>query len=316
MKRFDVVIVGGGLRGMRAALQTVADRPGAKVLCAEAAPQPGDDVRSQRSNGFVCELGPFAFTRGEVDALLAPLAARPRVVHARAAADAGWLFDGEDRRPLRVAPEPLSFATGCEDIVQAYRRQLGQALRLGREVTALSPRDDGAFGVRLGGESPTELIAEEVVIATSHASAARTLAAFEAELPQVAARIGADARAFVWFGGIAAQAPELTGYGVLPHPDLATDVAELIFCTEVFDNRAMPGRALVRAEVSGDLSRGDAELTLAVEAELRRWTGVTAPFGFTKVHRFATVAADGDATECRARVEEIARRVPGMSLAP
>ncbi len=316
MNRFDVVVVGGGLRGMRAALSAAAERPGATVLCVEAAPHPGDDVRSQRSNGFVCELGPFAFTREDLDALLAPLAAPPRVVSARAAARTGWLFDGEERRPLRVEPEPLSFPSGCEDLVQAYRRQLGEVLRLGRAVTSVAPRDDGALDVWLGGEAPTQLVALEVVLATPDRAAARALAPFEPELPQVAARIGLDERAFVWFGGVAAQAPELSGYGVLPHPSLATDVAELIFCTEVFDRRAMPGRTLVRAEALRAQSRDDAELTRAVEAELRRWTDVTAAFGFSKVHRFHVPSPDGDAAECRARIAEIVRRVSSLSEAP
>lgn len=311
-----MVVVGGGLRGMQAALRARAERPEARVLCVEAAPQPGDDVRSQRSNGFVCELGPFAFTRDEAEALLAPIAARPRVVAARDAARTGWLFDGETRRPLRVEPEPVSFPTGCEDVVQAYRRQLGGALLLGRAVTAVAPRDDGALAVQLGGEATAELVTDEVVLAVDDAAAARALAPFEPELPQVAARIGVEERAYVWFGGVAAQAPELTGYGVLPHPALATDVAELIFCTEVFDRRAMPGRVLVRAELVRTATGDDEALTRSADAELRRWTGATAPFGFTKVHRFSRPAPDGDAAECRARLEEIARRMPGLRREP
>ena len=316
MTDVDVLVVGGGLRGMRATLEAAAARPDARVLCVEADAAPGDDVRSQRSNGFVCELGPFAFTQEEVDHLLQPLEAKPRVVVASEAARTGWLFDGEARRPLRVEPEPCSFPTGCEDVVQAYRRQLGERLRLGREVTSIRPLDDGTFSAQLGGEVPTEVTTKEVVLALSPVAAARALGGFEPELPQVAARTSTDARAFVWLGCVAKHAPELTGYGVLPHPSLRSDVSELIFCTEVFANRAMPDRALVRAEAAFDeLPDDDAEVTRRVEAELRRWTGTEAAFGFTKVHRFATVTPDGDEAECRARTGEIVARADGLSLA-
>lgn len=316
MTGFDVIVIGGGLRGMRAALRTVAERPNANVLCVEADAQPGDDVRSQRSNGFVCELGPFAFTREEIDGWLEPLVAQPRVVAAMESGSTGWMFDGKERKPLRVEPMPCSFPTGCEDVVQAYRRQLGETLRLGRRVTRITPRDEGGFALLLDGEVPTELTAAEVQLAISPVEACRLLDPFEPELAQVAERTTEEQRAFVWLGGVEYQAPELTGYGMLPHPSLRAALSEVIFCTQVFPNRAMPDRVLVRAEPALDeLPDDDEELVRIVEAELRSWTGTEAPFGFTKVHRFTTVAPDGDATECRTRVAEIARRVPGLSLA-
>ena len=314
MSRHDVVVVGGGLRGMRATARARAERPDARVLCVEATPAPGDDVQSQRSNGFVCELGPFAYTREELDFWLEHLDAPPRVVSASDRARTGWLFDGDERRPLRVEPEPYSFPTGCEELVQGYRRQLGEVLRLGRRVTSIAPQPDGGFALALGGEVPSELRAQEVVLAIPDVDAADILAPFEPELPQVAARVDCAERAFVWFGGIADQATELSGYGVLPHPSLQSPVAEMIFCTEVFDHRAMPGRALVRAEVTDSaLIAEDEALIAATEAEVRRWTGTAAPFGFTKAHRFSTITHSGDATECHTRVSEIVRRAPGLS---
>jgi len=316
MTRFDVIVVGGGLRGMRTALRTVAERPDAQVLCVEADAAPGHDVRSQRSNGFVCELGPFAFTREEIDGWLEPLVAPPRVVTASESGRTGWLFDGTERKPLRVEPEPCSFPTGCEDLVQSYRRQIGERLRLRRRVTAIAPRDDGGFDVQLDGEVPTTLVTSQVVLAIDPVEACRVLEAFEPEISQVAARTTTEPRAFVWLGGIEWQAPELTGYGMLPHPSLDTPLAELIFCTQVFPNRAMRDRVLVRAEPSlAELPDDDQELVGLVEAELRRWTGTEASLGFHKVHRFATTAPDGDAAECRTRVVELASRVPGLSLA-
>ena len=54
MTSFDAVIVGGGLRGLHHALMIRAQRPGARVLVVESEAWPGDDVRTQRSNGFTC----------------------------------------------------------------------------------------------------------------------------------------------------------------------------------------------------------------------------------------------------------------------
>ena len=315
MSRADVVVIGGGLRGMRAAARAMDAEPSAKVLCVEAAASPGDDVQSQRSNGFVCELGPFAFTQEEVEAWLGPLRARPRVV--TAATETGWMFDGKELRKLRVEPTPCSFATGCEEVVQAYRRQLGDALRLGREVVAVRPRDGAGFAVELGGEVPAEVEADRVVVATPAPAACRFFEPFEPELSQVAARTTREHRAFVWLGCIAKQAPELVGYGVLPHPSLEGPVAEMIFCTEVFPNRAMRERTLVRVELDvAEPACADDALEALAESELRRWTGTEAPFGFRKVHRFTTLTPDGDATECATRVAEILTRVPGLSAAP
>ena len=73
------------------------------------------------------------------------------------------LFGGDARRALRAEPEPCSFPTGCEDLVQGYRRQLGEALRLGREVTAVAPRD---------GEAPIATLAEGDRVAAAGAAAA------------------------------------------------------------------------------------------------------------------------------------------------
>ena len=72
----------------------------------------------------------------------------------------------------------------------------------------------------------------------------------------------------------------------------------------------------MRAEAAFDeLPDDDAEVTRRVEAELRRWTGTRAAFGFTKVHRFTTVTHDGDEAECRARTGEIVARADGLSIA-
>lgn len=317
MTSFDVIVVGAGLRGLHYALRTRAAHPDTNILVVEALPWPGGDVRTQRSNGFTCELGAFAFTRKELEPLLELLSKPPRIMASNEQAKTGWLFDGEQRRSLRVEPEPCSFPTGCEDVVQGYRRELGSCLRLGRAVTQVRPNEDGGFIVTLGGEVPTDLQTSELVLATSATSSARILGGIEPELPQLAEQEQREQRAFVWFGGLSKDAPELHGYGVLPHLKVESPMTEAIFCTQVFANRAMADRFLVRAEITmTELPEDDDEVVRITEAELRRWTLTKARFGFTKVHRFTTSVHDGCQVECRTRVDEIAKRVPGISLAP
>tara|TARA_R110002096_G_scaffold157180_4_gene322043 strand:- start:1753 stop:2721 length:969 start_codon:yes stop_codon:yes gene_type:complete len=317
MDTFDVIVVGAGLRGLHHALRTRTDKPEARILVVDAQPWPGNDIRTQRSNGFTCELGPFAFTSEELVPLLELLSKPPRILASNEEAKTGWLFDGEKLRPLRVEPEPCSFPTGCEDMVQAYRRELDPCLRLGRAVTAVQPAEHGGFVLTLGGEVPTDLKTNAIVLATSPTSSARILGGLEPELPHIAEQEQREQRAFVWFGCLSKDAPELHGYGVLPHKQIDSPMSEAIFCTQVFAHRAMPDRCLVRTELTmAELPDDDAEVTRIAEEELRRWTGTKAPFGFTKVHRFTTPSHDGCQVECRTRVEEIAQRVPGISLAP
>lgn len=320
MTSFDVIVVGAGMRGLHHALRTRANRPDASLLVVDASPRPGADICTHRSNGFTCELGPFAFTRVELDHILAPLSMPPRIVNRQDQAKTGWLFDGSERRPLRVEPEPLSFVSGCEDVVQSYRRELDTSLRLGRAVTSIRPEEDGGFTVTLGGEVPTELTTREVVLAISTTDAARLLGGIEPELPHVAEQEQREPRAFVHLGGFARTAPELHGYGVLPRPDVESPMSEAIFCTEVFPRRAMPNDFLVRCELSiADSQDGgqqsDDELVKVATDELQRWTLTKAPMRFARVHRFSVPIQDGCQAECRARVGEIAVRVPGISIA-
>lgn len=311
---FDIAILGAGRRGLGAALEARRQRPEARLVVIEAAPQPGGSIRTQRSNGFVCELGPFAFDPAEIEPSLALLSRPPAPV--RCATTAGHVFTGSGLVAAPVEPSPVSFAAGCEELVQAYRRELGPHLLLGRRVTGLAP-EAAAWRIELGGEAATTLECTEVVLATPVRESARLLGALDRELPPVAARITDETGAYAFFGGHGSDAPELTGYGIVPGDGVVSPLVEAIFCHAAFANRALPGRFLVRCELRGALlADGDPALLDAAAAELRRWTGTRARFPFTKLHRFATASDGAPAVECEVRLRGLTTRMRGLSLAP
>ncbi|MBX3462753.1 MAG: FAD-dependent oxidoreductase [Planctomycetes bacterium] len=314
-ERFDHLVVGAGRRGLAAGLELQAAAAGDRRLVVDAAPRAGGAVQTLRSNGFVCELGPFAFAADELAPLLARLPRPPRPIEPLASGRRGHRLGPAGLVPLDVAPLPLSFASGNEELVQACRRELGRVLRLGRAVTAIEPEGAG-FAVALGGEAAGRCHARRVTLALPLAASARLLARFDRELATVAARLGDETHAFVFLGGHAADAPELSGYGILPDAGLDTAVAEAIFCTQVFAGRALPGRVLVRLEVvprGGGVS--DEDLLAMAAGELRRWTGTRAPLPFRKVHRFTAPGCAAAEAECRARLRAVATGLEGLAIA-
>jgi protoporphyrinogen oxidase len=246
---FDVLVLGAGLRGLRAALATRRTTPAAQLLVVERAPQPGGSVRTTRTNGFVCEHGPIGFWRDELDATLALLQHAPTPLAALPTSHTGFVFDGE-RHPIDVAELPWSFRTGNEELVQACRRELGGTLRLGRAVTAITAATGDGFRVALAGDPPGEAHARELAVALPLDVAANLLGAFDPALPDVAARLRRERRALVWLGGDASTMPEAQGYGLVPAQGLESPLLEVVFCTQVFASRALAGRTLVRCEVA------------------------------------------------------------------
>jgi protoporphyrinogen oxidase len=311
----DVLVIGAGMSGLAAALRLLRDQPAKRLAVIDSAPQPGGNTRTQRSNGFLCELGPFAFARAEIEPMLELLRHPPAVVEPLPSASHGHVFLGDRLESTAVDPVPVSFRTGAEELVQACRRELGTLLRLGRAATRIEPSGEG-FVVTLGGEAPTPVAARRLVLAVPVAAACGLFARFDPALADTAGRVQIEPRGFAFFGGSAHEAAELRGYGIVPADHLDTPLAEVIFCTEVFPGRALPGRFLVRCELVGaSLARDDTAALTTAEAELRRWTGLEAHLGFTKLHRFATEAQDGAFVECRARLQGLSARLRGLSFA-
>lgn len=317
---FDALVLGAGRAGLAAALGLLRAAPQGRLLVVDAAPAPGGSIRTQRTNGYVCELGPFAFARAEVEPLLALLPQPPGLLAGDPAARTGAVRTPAGALPVAVDPEPVAFRTGNEELPQACRREFGPALRLGRPVTAIAPRLDGGFAVTLGGEVPTELTARALHVALPPAVAGALLGAFDPALPAVAARIATAPGAFAFLGGDDQDCRDLAGYGLLAADDLPGAVREAIFCSRVFPGRALPGRCLLRLELAGpEAADPDDEALLALaERTLADWTGCAPArgFGLRKLHRFASAVADGAVVEADARLRELGRRVPGLHVAP
>ncbi len=311
---FDVLVLGAGLSGLREGLAIRRTTPTTQLLVVDRAPQPGGSVRTVRTNGFVCEHGPIGFWRDELEATLALLEHAPTPLPALPTASKGLVFDGERGcHPIDVAELPWSFRTGNEELVQACRRELGSTLRLGRAVTAITAIAGDGFRVALAGDPPGEVHARELAVALPLDVTASLLGAFDPALPEVGARLQKQSRALVWLGADAAAMPEAQGYGLVPAPDFASPLLEVVFCTQVFAGRALPGRTLVRCEVVLPDGADEAAAIAIAERELRHWTGTQATFGLQKATPFVHVD-DGDAAaiECRARLRDLAVRVPGL----
>lgn len=315
---FDLLIVGAGLSGLAARAR--AERAGRRALLVDKAPTPGGSVRTLRSEGFVCELGPFALPREEWNAHAALLRTPPPCEALREAARTGFIWDGRDLHPTTVDGDPVSGRTGLEDLVSAYRRDgdlaTTTALRLGRAVTTLEPGPEG-FVATLGGEVETHVRAREVALHLPLHEVGRLCARFDPALPDVVARLrrAPVATCFLgWFEG-EATARALRGYGLLVEDGGASGVREAIVCTNAFARRAQPGKVLVRVELEGTATAGDdAAVATAARSLLRVATGLDVDPMFVRVHRSQEPIPDGAWAEARVRLQAIARRFEGLSL--
>jgi protoporphyrinogen oxidase len=314
--------IGAGLRGLAAMAAHRRSAPDAEVLLVDRAARPGGSAHTQRSEGFVCELGRFAFSAEESAALSAPLTSPPPMLAALPGADSGSCWRNGALQPTALAMPPLAPRNGCEDLVQAYRRELGATLRLGREALAIERTDTG-YAVELGGDVRDVLTADAVTLALPLPAASRLLAPFDGRLATAAAQLRTTPRAYVFLGfwqsdlgsGLGNDlgndlGSALAGYGVLADDG---PCAEAIFCTNVFANRAQTGKALVRMELSDVPDDHETAAALAL-AMLRTWTGVTAAPIFRRVHPFTADVRDGAFLECRVRLHDLADRLPGLRV--
>ena len=167
------------------------------MLFRSQAPSPGGSTRTQRAEGYACELGPIALDQDELQPILAALTTPPTLIPVQTRT--GGLWDGSRIEPAEVEGEPRSGRGGMEDLVTALRRELGADLRLGRGVSTIDFSPAG-WNVHLGGEVPAVVSAQAIQLCTPLAESTRLLAGFDPCLPDLVPRLASAQHAFVHLG--------------------------------------------------------------------------------------------------------------------
>lgn len=307
----DLLVVGAGRSGLLAALRHRAAHPAARLLVVDALPQPGGRIRTQRSQGFLCEHGPVAFQRAEIDPLLQLLPQPPAPI--AAATQHGFVWRGDSLQRVELADAAWSFRSGNEELVQACRRELSTCLQLGRAVCRLEPTARG-FRATLSGEASTTLHTQNVQLCIPATAAARLCSDLDPALASAVAGCTTEPRAFLFLGGPKRDAATLEGYGILPAEGLPSRIAEVLHCSLAFPGRAMAGQLLIRLELLASAAGAEADAAAAV-AELQQWTGIRATFPFRRWSPFSHEVRDAAWVECRTRLQGLAARAAGLLLA-
>jgi oxygen-dependent protoporphyrinogen oxidase len=157
-----IAVVGGGISGLTAAHRLAA--AGHDVVCFDPGDRPGGLVRTERVEGFLCELGPESILDGApaTRALVEELGLEGQVVRAAPAARRRLVYVDGRLRPVPSGP----FSLLSSDILSAAAKW-----RLVRE-SGVPPRDPDSepgesvydFGARrLGDEAARKLVAPAVI---------------------------------------------------------------------------------------------------------------------------------------------------------
>lgn len=155
-----IIVIGGGISGLTAAY--LAQAAGHDVLCVEPG-DPGGLIRSERHDGFLCEVGPQAVLDNAPDtmALLAAAGLADRALPASPAARRRFIFVGGRLHPLPSGPREL---LGSRLLSSRGKLRLLLEPFIGR---GSAPDDDEtvmSFGTRrLGAEAARVLLATLVI---------------------------------------------------------------------------------------------------------------------------------------------------------
>ena len=104
------LIIGGGPAGLAAAFWRRQQEPDTDLVVLEASAHPGGWVRTERRDGYLCELGPQAVRPSpELDALVAALGIQEALRPASPSAKTRWV--GRNGRLMAVPTKPLGMLT-------------------------------------------------------------------------------------------------------------------------------------------------------------------------------------------------------------
>jgi oxygen-dependent protoporphyrinogen oxidase len=178
-----VAIIGGGISGLAAA--HFFERAGHDVVCIDAAPQPGGVMRSERIDGFLCEVGPQAVLDGPADtrALIAAAGLEPRTLRAAPAARRRFIHARGRLHPLPMNPIAL--------IRSALLTWRGKLRLLREPFVRAAPADDARdesvleFGARRFGPEAARALLATAVLGIYAGDAARL--SVKSALPRLAA---------------------------------------------------------------------------------------------------------------------------------
>lgn len=176
-----IIVVGGGISGLTAA--HLARQAGHDVLCLEPG-QPGGLLKTERHEGFLCEVGPQAVLDNAPDTLtlIASLGLEERAIRANPAAARRFIYVRGRLHPLPSSPPAL---------LRSSLLSWPGKLRLLREPFVprpATPDDDetiAAFGARRLGDEAARTLLSTFVIGVFAGPADRL--ALAAALPRIAA---------------------------------------------------------------------------------------------------------------------------------
>jgi oxygen-dependent protoporphyrinogen oxidase len=176
-----IAVVGGGISGLCAAHKLLAG--GHEVTCFEGSGRPGGLIRSERREGFLCEVGPQAILDGspEVRALIDEVGLASRVCAPAA---------GARRRLIYVDGKLRTLPSGPPALLSTDLLSLAGKWRLLREpfVRTPPPQDDesiAAFATRRLGAEAARRIAAPAVLGVFAGDAERL--SLRSAFPRVAA---------------------------------------------------------------------------------------------------------------------------------
>ena len=107
MKR--IVIAGGGIAGLSVAFALRKKAPAAEILLLERAPRVGGNIRTEESEGYLCEAGPNGFLDNAPDTwrLIRDLNLEPRVFSSSDTARRRFIVRAERLREVPTSPQSL-----------------------------------------------------------------------------------------------------------------------------------------------------------------------------------------------------------------